>query len=770
MSAVGPTSQVAILGARGQLRPAEPAQARPLLRLGSFAALGLYGTLRWSTLLAGREVPRLLGLLVVAVLLAGARAPLARRSRWLAAVATVVALIAMFPIAGVPLSWLLHLRIAVTANAIGEGLTGLPQALVPYSGVNQWVTLVIVLGAGVLLLDAALLVAFAPRVMEDLRRAGAALPLVALAAVPTTLVPPVFPYLDGLLLFALLAAFVWGERIAQRQAGAALGLCALAGVAAMFAGPALDRHQAWINPRTLAGGLTPAVADSFDWSQDYGRLAWPRDDRVVLEVQAKYPAYWKAENLDVFNGVGWTQGNVGSTPAPSPRSIARWTQTLEVTVGDMRISQVIGAGTSQPPTDLAEHVVPGSSLGTWNTESALAPGDSYRVRVYTPQPSSAELQRAGTDYRGVSAGYRTIELPPVKGSPSPDVNYIVGDQLSPVVAGDQVELAFPPFHSRQPISVLAGPAGASGRTLLAGSQYASTYQLARRLATRAATPYDFARAVKDYLLNHGYSYSENPPHGYPPLVSFLFGAKIGYCQQFAGAMALLLRMGGVPARVAVGFTPGHRDSATGRWLVTDLGAHAWVEAWFPGYGWETLEATPPIDPALGGRAPIASSSIFTGSGSGIVAATASKQNGVHPARKRSRPVTRRSASPRGGGVPIGWLAGIAVACLGLLALALRVTRPISSGEALVAELERGMRRLGRPLPPGGTLAWLERRVSASPEAAGYVRSLRLIRFAGADHPPSARQRRALRRELRLGLSPLGRIRALWALPPRRRAA
>ena len=78
----------------------------------------------------------------------------------------------------------------MTANAIGDGLSALPGALVPYIGINQWVRLVIVLGAGVLLLDAALVLAFAPRALGDLRRAAAALPLVALAVVPSTLVRP----------------------------------------------------------------------------------------------------------------------------------------------------------------------------------------------------------------------------------------------------------------------------------------------------------------------------------------------------------------------------------------------------------------------------------------------------------------------------------------------------------------------------------------------------------------------------------------------------
>jgi hypothetical protein len=61
---------------------------------------------------------------------------------------------------------------------------------------------------------------------------------------------------------------------------------------------------------------------------------------------------------------------------------------------------------------------------------------------------------------------------------------------------------------------------------------------------------------------------------------------------------------------------------------------------------------------------------------------------------------------------------------------------------------------------------LERRLHGSPDAEAYVRMLRLSRYGGDAAMPSAAQRRALRRELGRGLGFIGRIRALWALPPR----
>jgi hypothetical protein len=111
-------------------------------------------------------------------------------------------------------------------------------------------------------------------------------------------------------------------------------------------------------------------------------------------------------------------------------------------------------------------------------------------------------------------------------------------------------------------------------------------------------------------------------------------------------------------------------------------------------------------------------------------------------------------------VVVGVVAGGAVA--GLLALLVRLPgRP----EDLVEELERALARTRRPLAEDVTLAALEHRLHASPDAEAYVRTLRMARYGGRAQVPTAAQRRALRRELARGLGLAGRLRAWWALPP-----
>ena len=83
----------------------------------------------------------------------------------------------------------------------------------------------------------------------------------------------------------------------------------------------------------------------------------------------------------------------------------------------------------------------------------------------------------------------------------------------------------------------------------------------------------------------------------------------------------------------------------------------------------------------------------------------------------------------------------------------------------VAELQRALHRSGRDPSPDVTLARLESVLGGSDAAAAYVRAVRDRRYARSTAPPTAAQRRALRRQLGSGLGLRGALRAWWALPP-----
>ena len=76
---------------------------------------------------------------------------------------------------------------------------------------------------------------------------------------------------------------------------------------------------------------------------------------------------------------------------------------------------------------------------------------------------------------------------------------------------------------------------------------------------------------------------------------FLFEQKRGYCEQFASSLAVMVRSLGIPARIATGYVPGEYNPFTGLYEVRASDAHAWVEVYFPGYGWSTFDPTPSFD-------------------------------------------------------------------------------------------------------------------------------------------------------------------------------
>jgi transglutaminase-like putative cysteine protease len=102
------------------------------------------------------------------------------------------------------------------------------------------------------------------------------------------------------------------------------------------------------------------------------------------------------------------------------------------------------------------------------------------------------------------------------------------------------------------------------------------------------------------------------PAGEDAVIYFLTKSRIGYCDLFASAVALMCRAVGIPARVAIGFSPGEYDAGVGAYVVRESDSHSWVEVYLPqvaksrmagpsgtataangsAAGWTTVEASP----------------------------------------------------------------------------------------------------------------------------------------------------------------------------------
>ncbi|WP_350933994.1 transglutaminase TgpA family protein [Micromonospora mangrovi] len=118
--------------------------------------------------------------------------------------------------------------------------------------------------------------------------------------------------------------------------------------------------------------------------------------------------------------------------------------------------------------------------------------------------------------------------------------------------------------------------------------------LVTQLVRGKQNDYDKVRAIYDYFsVENGFSYSLATKGGTSgaDITDFL-ASKVGFCQQYAAAMAWLVRQAGIPARVAFGFTNGGGGADGGTYVLTNRNLHAWTEVWFGGIGWVPFDATP----------------------------------------------------------------------------------------------------------------------------------------------------------------------------------
>jgi transglutaminase-like putative cysteine protease len=716
----------------------------PVARGLGFLGLSAWGALHWMSMLEPSEPGRGwavvgVGLLAALALLAAGR--LEGRWRALAAAGALVPLAALAAVAGgVPGNLLTPDRWGELSAGIGRGITDLPGVRVPYEGLDTWVRIDIPLGGSALVLAAAAL-AFWPR------RNGLGHPIAALALLILLYVVPVVAldftveFLRGAVFALLMVAFLRLEKLRMPDTGGAAWLALGTVALGLVAAPALDGGQPWWDYEHWAQETSASKSDTFSWNHSYGPLHWPRDGRELLRVRARRPAYWKTENLNVFDGARWIRGEVmNAVPElpDDPQRVRAWTQRIGVTVRNLRSDEFITAGYAFN-VDLP-HVTAMATLdGLYEPTRTLRRGDTYTATVYSPRPTQAQ-RRAAPVSRGIELeAYRSISVP-VRGLP--------GVRTLPV--------AFPPYH-QHPARLHSGPpieTSAQLRDLLAVSPLARAYRLAQRLSHGARTPEDYVQRVLAYLAQPQFTYSETPPRAAQTLEGFLFSAHTGYCQQYSGAMALLLRMAGIPARVAAGFSSGAIDTKTGEYVVRDFDAHSWVEVFYPGWGWVTFDPTPAASPARG--LPSQASNI---------------PNGGIPARSAFQgdaPGLRAHGAAAGVQDGPWWRAPLLVVALLAAALAgFAALRRLRRGPLPpLSELERALRRARREPAPGTTLHALERRFATTPAAAGYVRALIDSRYRETASRPSRAQRRGLRAELGRGAGVLGRLRAWWALPPR----
>ncbi len=114
-----------------------------------------------------------------------------------------------------------------------------------------------------------------------------------------------------------------------------------------------------------------------------------------------------------------------------------------------------------------------------------------------------------------------------------------------------------------------------------------------RTITKGMHPADSIQAIASYFQRNKFTYSlDNLPVTGTPLQDFLFIHRYGNCEFFASAMAVMLRIAGIPARLVGGYLGGYYSDLGKYYAVPQKNAHVWVEAYVDGVGWVRYDPTP----------------------------------------------------------------------------------------------------------------------------------------------------------------------------------
>jgi hypothetical protein len=361
---------------------------------------------------------------------------------------------------------------------------------------------------------------------------------------------------------AALALLLWADQSrrlgggsvrAGSRHGAAAPAAAGTALAALAAAVVVGSLVPTLPEGRLASGFGPggggeATGTALDAAAALqGQLTLPEPiDLLRMDASVADPGYLRVVTLDSYDPEnGWTVGNLDGeasvaqaeplVPLPGRRA-GRYVEATVTTVAhDDRFLPVLTSPQAVAIAD-AQSWRFDPATGTVFGREVTTVGASYRVAAVEPQPGEEELRASAPLPEGSPVRERDTALPPL----APEVT----DLVTQLTAG-------------------------------------------------AASPYEAVRAIHGHFSRENgfvYSLTTAPGTSGDDLADFL-RLKQGYCEQYAGAMAAMVRAAGIPARVALGYTPG-RVQPGGQRLITSDDAHAWVEVYFDGIGWIPFDPTP----------------------------------------------------------------------------------------------------------------------------------------------------------------------------------
>lgn len=496
--------------------------------------------------------------------------------------------------------------------------------------------------------------------------------------------PLVFLLLGGCLLVFSRSLQRDRWRAADVLAGAAAATIALLVALSLLSATSVAAAPPWQDWHKWGTAGTGSVHLSFDWMMNFPRLLNPATNAPVMRVKSPLASYWRANALASFDGQTWSDVQ-SSYSDQVPRESSSSSSAYQVPLTYAEPPGKLVTESFQVESAYTDHLFIGGSarslviahaVSLWVSDSRalaveppLGPHLHYAATAIIPQVKPSDLLARGRNYPA------DIVIP-YTALPFPTRSDLKG--LSPETAW-RLAMSDSPAHR----------------------EWLGLYQLNEEIVGATTDPYKITLKIEEYLRSH-YSYSLTPPQtgDRSPYAAFLFQTRTGYCQHFAGAMAVLLRFDGVPARVAVGFTAGTLGK-DGTFAVTRNDAHAWVEAYFPGVGWVPFDPTPgrtiPGRGASSANAGFNDPSARAAAGDAGGSAGATANAGASGKKRGPGPGTGSGASAARAGTA-GWL--LPGAALG----AILVTWPV--GRAM--RRKRGLRRGSREARLSAALALVYR--------------------------------------------------------------
>lgn len=449
----------------------------------------------------------------------------------------------------------------------------------------------------------------------------------------------------------------------------------------------------------------------------------PSGDIPIVVVQANEEEYLAARRLNEYDGSGWKSATSGSEDLsnPPPRIAFQSDQPMNipreqlqhrsqdeatvvllqptdrllftidqhymasiptlVRVGWESIDETLvvdAVGIGDVPVDLRELIVLLQSAefeqpGATDAPRFASPQDQAEFeriqgRLFQSYPVSTELLwgedgSVQVHLQGRLPMYSDVEAVFASDDPGGQAYSVIG--LMPRIGPTELGAAgtdYPPFI----VDAYLG---------LPDTVTQQTAELANQIVAQAGatTPYDQAVAIQNYLRSN-FTYqidAGGAPDGRDIVDYFLFESKVGRCDHYSSSMAVMLRTLGVPTRIVTGLAPVAYDNDMNGYVYRGRNAHAWVEVYFPGYGWIPFEPTPTqqsidISPS---ETEITTTPEPTPAPEPTVALAGTAQSDAPTPTPTTIPAPAATdtdaASNTGGGVSL-WLAGLAVGITALL--------------------------------------------------------------------------------------------------------